>query len=563
MSSSSTDEEDDATNPTNHDALQAVTPEQFHTFAMCLKLVVTTAVNSAMNSILLQAMNKIDATEESMELDPPIGDDGSAGTSLQSLQQLSSKFLRSVLDGNKDRSKSNKVQPDDISDGIRNSNLGSIPTSSDQDSMDSGFPVRKIHEKQPFEPQKITDLPPDSNAIDKVWPNGDINYIVTQKDFIPGSMKPYIGYAICQYTTDKSKKQGVTTRKFYCLGVFQCPAKGCQFVSRPGTPWHIFCGSEPRPPRRSLCVHHPNLELEWIPCNGGRVETKNGTWPCLITVKTNGGMVNVCHQGIHNHKRPPVASPSPAAQEAFKTIVRNNPELTARKLMVGSQGRPAVDTLDDAYADASRVYRERKKLLHPLEDKAPIGVRSGMAALLQLLEDIKGAHKEDFLLDFKLTGNVKIITLQSNYMKTVLHEHSSSLQSDTMEGVILEPDWNGSMSIHFTSQYDQVIQRWVPVLASIIFGRTKADYALHWKTLLGLYPANTWGDFASVFPGVTVDWSDALGSSFLDAMGDLFPNASEEDTLSFIKKCDVHFKRSASKAVVREVVQEVASKRDS
>ena len=87
MSSSSTDEEDDATNPTNHDPLPDVTPEQFHTFAVCLKLVVTTAVNAAMNSILLQALSKITGMEEEVVFDPPNHGQGGAasgGTSLLS-----------------------------------------------------------------------------------------------------------------------------------------------------------------------------------------------------------------------------------------------------------------------------------------------------------------------------------------------------------------------------------------------------------------------------------------------------------------------------------------------
>ena len=82
-----------------------------------------------------------------------------------------------------------------------------------------------------------------------------------------------------------------------------------------------------------------------------------------------------------------------------------------------------------------------------------------IAALVQLVEDIKKVHHETFILECQLIGDIKIITLQSNYMKTVLHEHASALQSDTMEGVILEPDWSNPLSIHFTSQYDQVIQR--------------------------------------------------------------------------------------------------------
>ena len=157
-------------------------------------------------------------------------------------------------------------------------------------------------------------------------------------------------------------------------------------------------------------------------------------------------------------------------------------------------------------------------------------------ALSQLVEDIKAAHHENFIVDMKLANDINIITMQSNYMKTVIHEHASSLQSDTMEGVLSEPDWNGTLDIHITSQFDQVIQRWVPVLISIMFGRSKKDFAEHWSKLLECYPTDSWEEFEKTFPGVTVDWSDALGLSFLDTIQAAFPDVSAETKFSFLRK---------------------------
>ena len=181
MSSSSTDEEDDATNPTNHDALQAVTPEQFHTFAMCLKLVVTTAVNSAMNSILLQAMNKICEADEDEVLDPPGDGRGLDFDGIPGGDNFPS--------GWDDRLVAGRV---DGRNGIRNSNrIGNSPSSSSipssgnsesENSSDSEFPGRENCQKLPFEPKEVPESPLVCETIDKVWPNGDISYPVSAED---------------------------------------------------------------------------------------------------------------------------------------------------------------------------------------------------------------------------------------------------------------------------------------------------------------------------------------------------------------------------------------------
>ena len=102
-------------------------------------------------------------------------------------------------------------------------------------------------------------------------------------------------------------------------------------------------------------------------------------------------------------------------------------------------------------------------------------------------------------------------------MREVLLEASSGLQSDTVEGVIHDPQYSGNVDIHFTSSYDCYLQKWVPVFISLIFGRTKNHYASHWKSLFKSYGDEvneSWNAFKNKFPGVTLDLSDALGTSF-------------------------------------------------
>jgi hypothetical protein len=57
-------------------------------------------------------------------------------------------------------------------------------------------------------------------------------------------------------------------------------------------------------------------------------------------------------------------------------------------------------------------------------------------------------------------------------MRDVQLEATSGLESDTIEGVIVENDYrSGTADMHFTSAYVQYIKRWVPILISIILCR--------------------------------------------------------------------------------------------
>jgi len=147
--------------------------------------------------------------------------------------------------------------------------------------------------------------------------------------------------------------------------------------------------------------------------------------------------------------------------------------------------------------------------------------------------------------------NHNIITMQTPYMKAVLNEAVSGLQSDTVEGVIHDLEYGGgTVDLHITSALDPYLKRWVPVLISIIFGRAAPVYFSHWVSLFDSYEkVETWEDFANIFPGITMDWSVAMEQSFFDALlehahshlGNM--DIERSDLHAFTRKCQVHFKR--------------------
>ena len=134
------------------------------------------------------------------------------------------------------------------------------------------------------------------------------------------------------------------------------------------------------------------------------------------------------------------------------------------------------------------------------------------------------SEQKKFVIKHELIDESKsIITVQSFYMREVLLENTSGLQSDTIEGIIFDSEYPGIVDVHFTSGFDKINCRWVPVLMSLIFGRTKEHYASHFKSLFASYGEeinSSWESFTAVFPGTTMDWSAALGAGFLEALLD-------------------------------------------
>ena len=156
-----------------------------------------------------------------------------------------------------------------------------------------------------------------------------------------------------------------------------------------------------------------------------------------------------------------------------------------------------------------------------------------------------------------------IIHMQSDFMRAIMNQEHlvGSLQSDTIEGVIYDLDHQEKqICIHFTSAFDSVLARWVPVLMSILFGRSSKDYYEHFKFLLNAFTAKNWQQFETSFPGITVDWSEAEQNGIVDAVTNhvrmkfAIEKFTKESAAEYLRKCDVHFKRSLQRVLQNESV---------
>ena len=363
---------------------------------------------------------------------------------------------------------------------------------------------------------------------------------------------PHFGWALCQ-NAQKQLRDGDFRRWFCCLGVCKCTK--CDFVAKPLLPQSRAkkFGNPPLPPRHT-CVVHSSKPLQWIGCTGGENDG-----PCKTIVTCCGGKssdkIEFKHIGKHDHPKPPMKKPSPASLRQLQKTVVQNPDIKPSKLHMGHGTEKPVSDMDEAFCNKDHVGYCRHQILN--KKHGPQGIRGSMAALMQLAQDLP---EKFFHIDM---GNpakkIKpVIHMQSKFMRDILNgEHlSTSFQSDTIEGVVHDLEHlDGQISIHFTSAFDPVLQRWVPVLMSILFGRSAEDHCDHWTQLLQSFSSTSWDEFQEKFPGITVDWSEAERKGHVKAFLELararfhVEGFTENDACTCLRKCDVHFKRSRQRVM--------------
>ena len=423
------------------------------------------------------------------------------------------------------------------------SNDGDFQDSTNGDDNDSDKKKQRASDSDDFQ---------DSINDDSTWPDGTLENVCMPMSKIPGpGMIPHFGWAFCQ-CGQKELSNGDFRRSLCCLGVYECTK--CDFLARPLLPSgnDKKFGCPPCPPKHT-CVVHRSDPLAWKQCAGG----ENGG-PCKIIVNYLGGrsgeMIEFDHIGNHEHPKPPQNKPSPEALRKLQKIVIQNPDILPSKLHMGSEAHPPASELHEALFNKDRLGHHRRKIQN--KKRGPQGIRGSMAALLSLAQDLPDRFFE-INSGNPMIGSKPIIHLQSEFMRSILNnEEHSGFQSDTIEGVIYDLDHaDEEISIHFTSGFDPVLGRWVPVLMSILFGRSANEYCDHWKRLLSTFKADNWKQFKATFPGITVDWSEGERKGHVKAFKEFakekfrIHNLSEDVTYEHLRKCDVHFKRSRQRVL--------------
>ena len=313
------------------------------------------------------------------------------------------------------------------------------------------------------------------------WSNQTMVFDVPEINLHKGM--PHFRWALCHIDTSKPTKDGTQRRKYYCLGCYKCPTPGCTFLERPRQPNPKSFAVDP-PEAKKRCMEH-DTKLEFVRCTGGdplaNPKKSISHPPCTIVTITTPGLksVKVQHYGIHNHPRPPPAKLAPISRQKLKKAVESNPEAGPAKLKMGTNTRPPVDKIDEVLVNIDRLKYHRERILNSNKLR---GIKGGIGAFMTWHNDLpKDDERHGFCVQFQILDKKRqIISFQSSYMREVLSEFSGGIQTDTIEGVIFDAEFSDMVFIHFTSAYDKLNLCWVPVLMSLLFGKTTQHYSAHW-----------------------------------------------------------------------------------
>ncbi|KAK5809656.1 hypothetical protein F5H01DRAFT_415603 [Linnemannia elongata] len=259
--------------------------------------------------------------------------------------------------------------------------------------------------------------------------------------------------------THKLVKEGlleeVKIARRLCFGVYRCPH--CAYSDRPRIPQNGKKNSNTVPlPPKSKCFTH-KCELVWHRCTAS-----------MVSLFYHGRLkAEVHHVGIHNHEKPPPWRADVISKRAFDQRVVAAPERTPDKLTIGNGLQGPVGDLHGAYHHVGRIARERHILLGKTKTTATMASFLGLEKTLGI----------EFFGSPSFRAKNGHITLQTRFMRETLAKRQSCLQSDSVHGMIKDPQYGADIYVSFTSGYCAALERAIP-LVTILFERSGFELAL-------------------------------------------------------------------------------------
>jgi len=180
------------------------------------------------------------------------------------------------------------------------------------------------------------------------FPNGNLCYAVNDPTSTFNT-----SWVMLLATSKKGKGQNKDKRYYYhsCLGIYECPVKGCKFVSNPAHPRKKKIGARPTKARGSGDCKIHNKQLVHVPCNAKMNLRKS----------SNSSVVDVEHKGYHIHQRPH-EKPSNASKEWLKEVVTVNKEALPNQISCGTDTRLPAGDVHPSLQNQDRLRYEMKRL---------------------------------------------------------------------------------------------------------------------------------------------------------------------------------------------------------
>lgn len=245
-------------------------------------------------------------------------------------------------------------------------------------------------------------------------------------------------------------------------------------------------------------------------------------------------MWTVVHFGNHNHPRPPWSGRlDDSALIELQKIINIAPELTPSQLRFGTSTRLAARKIHPSLNNLQKLTYERQKI-----KGAQVSQRS-KSSFVNLINYARGTdHK--LIRKSNIAGEFPHLIFQDDDMQKMMKVPTGPFQTDSIEGFVEELSCEEKqINLTITSIFDMLIQRWVPICISMLFGKSAGDYRQHWKQVFSCIKGDNWEEFDKNFIGNTSDMSDAIRKAFYAEYKDMArkkfgKELTEEDVLKNI-----------------------------
>ena len=392
------------------------------------------------------------------------------------------------------------------------------------------------------------------------FPNGNIKFTRAVQDYDSIHLARSVGWAtkVSRHyvTSDESK---VTVRK-KCLGARQCPFPGCRFAHRPqvtarsegsrrsstatatATATTSTTATEPAAAAAVIVVEEaksstPEDQVEDMPgylCSIHQIQLEHIPCNVLMDLVEKDGQIEFTHHGYHQHR---LLLPKRASQDALQhleTIVSTATDGKPKHFLHQTELRNPISNKYPVFRNLSYLRYRRNKVVHKNRNPNNLGQLAAM-------EEVLGSC---FIRSSSIRSTDGHISVQTNFIQQHCQDLVSSMQTDSVHGIISD-DHYADINIAFTSAYCPVLKRTLPLIMSILFGRSSLHYKQHFLALLKSLPFEDWADFDQNFPGMTCDFADAERIGFQQAVIEHFGISEDEFILErHYGFCSIHFERS-------------------
>ena len=374
-----------------------------------------------------------------------------------------------------------------------------------------------------------------------VYPEGDVTVKIPKIEGT-SSNHPRIGWA------HSCKRKG----QHICEGVYVCPeyGNGCHCRDRPklkrrGNNSYNTGGKDPAPSFN--CPVH-NVELTRMRCK------------CKWEIKDKGDHWILNHHGSHDHPAPQLAGATDSGKRKLEDFLRVTTDLDPADLQAGTDTREKITEVDPKFKNRDHLRHQKRQILKRFKQQTT-GSAYATEALDAAWNFFNGIEKwKDSVYDTCVGGMSRPpqIVIATESMQERCRVGTHPFQTDTLEGTVDSVYFPGQINVTMTSTWCPIVDGQVPVLVSILYGKSTESYKAHFKYLFDFFvdgkkDMSTIEEFCEMFPGNTCDFSEAERKGFFAALDDIIQSEYGSTMTSEMKEqlyryCEVHFKKNLEKA---------------